>query len=873
MSDPPDTPPPPTTLASSEPRPAYNTSNLIEKLPVEASEAEANVTVRTRSRRQVSPLPAEAQVVTPPRTPQQTASPSRDTPPHRPAPQIRVLEKNVAAKASARFTNTAPDVTLEPGAPRAKAQGGDQGKRGGARKARNALGESPPRADRQEDLPASQSPSDYAVPAENAQKPKQGPGTAKKDKFNELRDGASSASCLDELAAVLKETVATMRLYSGAPTKACLGLLDDIQERLASHRDFPSENETKDTFSAVLSRSVAAPVKELTAQVDAQQRAIQRLTKSVEALRNAPLLAAVSPTLSPSPSYANAAASRPATKPKPAPLPNPSDERILIRFDGPLPPIVLSPYPDILVALNAHLAPRGLPTLVYTQKQSENSLFIVPRTKADVAILSDNWESWAPGILPGGRIAPVATHCFLQVDGIPFAGAGSLEDLKKEFEERNPELGQVVGLPTWVNKPPSEARVAAIVASGKKPPKAGSLFIRLLSRERVDRAVATGRVILAGTAPAVGRGFPHLRVVQCWGCLKFGHTRARCSLPAARCGGCGKDAHGIICADKPSCVNCSGVHRSDSLSCPSRKRIAEQLRQRAADICKTLDSQSQYSPCLVVDPLSPLTPALGLSSAFSILTTPPAPRLPEVLMGVYDFDILCLQEPWEKEINSFDHRGYFQITPQCDTRHRVSMYFKESSIPASSICPRHDLSSSPDLLVVELIWNRRKVYLVNLYNDCETRAGVQLLEAVLKQLGRRSEILLVMDSNSHHALWDSLTKTESRQEDFDLHDLLMSHPLTLVTPPTYLRTCHRATLSTWLGLGSDHLPITYELDLGVMRFSSNRFNPDKMDLDKFLAVLRHELDQPPINITTQEELDEARRHCAMPSSSPSTPPP
>ncbi|KAJ7430955.1 hypothetical protein B0H11DRAFT_2262773 [Mycena galericulata] len=52
-------------------------------------------------------------------------------------------------------------------------------------------------------------------------------------------------------------------------------------------------------------------------------------------------------------------------------------------------------------------------------------------------------------------------------------------------EERNPQLGRVVGTPTWVNKPPSEARAAAIAASGRKPPRAGSLFIRLEDRAQL----------------------------------------------------------------------------------------------------------------------------------------------------------------------------------------------------------------------------------------------------------------------------------------------------------------------------------------------------------------------------------------------------
>ncbi|KAJ7110940.1 hypothetical protein C8R44DRAFT_883393 [Mycena epipterygia] len=195
-------------------------------------------------------------------------------------------------------------------------------------------------------------------------------------------------------------------------------------------------------------------------------------------------------------------------------------------------------------------------------------------------------------------------------------------------------------------------------------------------------------------------------------------------------------------------------------------------------------------------------------------------------MGVHDFDIICLQEPWEKEVSSFDHRGYFVITPSCDTRYRVSIYFKEASIPASSICPRRDLSSSPDILVVELISNHRRVFIINLYNDCETRV--------------RS--------------WIPTRIT------------FLGHPLTLVTPPdipTYpplrnvidlgfaspslLRHVRNMEVNSRLRLGNDHLAMP----------ESNRFNLAAMNLDKFLAVLRLKFDQSPLEISSQAALDEA----------------
>ncbi|KAJ7034203.1 hypothetical protein C8F04DRAFT_1350068 [Mycena alexandri] len=224
-------------------------------------------------------------------------------------------------------------------------------------------------------------------------------------------------------------------------------------------------------------------------------------------------------------SYANTA-----SKPIPPPIPNPSDEHILVRFDGEVPPLFHQPYHEILAKLNAHLASLDLPGLVYTQKQSGSSIFIVPKTKDDVKLLSQQWSAWAPGIFPGGRIAPVAEHCYLQVNGIPFRAVDSLDSTAREFEERNLALGKVLSV-TWVNRPPSVEKVAAIAARGLKPPTAGSLFIRLQSRDSVDRAVAAGRVVLSGMAPMV----------------------------------------------------------------QPRKRIAAQLNQRAADICRALDEASIHN--------------------------------------------------------------------------------------------------------------------------------------------------------------------------------------------------------------------------------------------------------------------------------------
>ncbi|KAJ7804486.1 hypothetical protein B0H14DRAFT_3774399 [Mycena olivaceomarginata] len=77
---------------------------------------------------------------------------------------------------------------------------------------------------------------------------------------------------------------------ASASTKPCLDLLEAILERLMNHHEFPCADESRESFSAVVSRSVVSPVKTLTAQVEAQHRAIQGLAKTVKTLKNAPVL-------------------------------------------------------------------------------------------------------------------------------------------------------------------------------------------------------------------------------------------------------------------------------------------------------------------------------------------------------------------------------------------------------------------------------------------------------------------------------------------------------------------------------------------------------------------------------------------------------
>ncbi|KAJ7441229.1 hypothetical protein FB451DRAFT_1191111 [Mycena latifolia] len=230
-------------------------------------------------------------------------------------------------------------------------------------------------------------PAERSCTPEHAAKPRA--VSAKKERYAELLVAADATASLDALALVLGETVSMMWLLGGMVTKACLDVLEAISERLVNHHEYPCTDD-----------SLVSPVKLLAAQVEAQHRAIQSLTKTVESFKNAPVLAARSCEHG---SFAKAAASPPPQpKPPKTPLPNPSDERLLICFDGEAPPLLSRPYPVILATLNEGLMSLGLPLLVYTQKQSDKKIFIVPRNKDDLGVLEERWSVWGPAVLPGG---------------------------------------------------------------------------------------------------------------------------------------------------------------------------------------------------------------------------------------------------------------------------------------------------------------------------------------------------------------------------------------------------------------------------------------------------------------------------------------
>jgi hypothetical protein len=613
----------PASSPSISPRPSYISIEAVEAF-LQSHAVVDTERSPTRSRRSprladaafspTPPIPPDASLINPPHTPKAKTRQKRKKPTHRPAPQISVTARVGTGRSANSFQVLADidDATNEQVQPesshkvtadtRAASNGdGARRKRGGT----DTRGLSPPRGDRQ--VPESVPPvtsTTHAPQARSAAAPPRAAMSREKEAlFVGLKERALAASSLDDLATSLCDLVRLMRDYrTSAPTVACFDALDAVQARLDNHHEFPRDAESAESFSALLTKTISAPVQIMSAQLQAQHKALQGLTKSIESVKTSHMSSGScnhAPAGQPTPMPAKSKATTPLT--------NTPDERILLRCDGDPPQLFSAPYHDLVPALNAHLTPLGLPPIVCASRSKDGGLFLVPGSKEAVVVLVKEWERWGTSVLPGTRIVPPAIYSHIQVDGIPHAAAPDLEVLAKELAERYPELGPVVGRPVWVNLPPSEAQVSAALAAGKKPRTAGSIILRLTSRAKVDIAVSLGRLRLAGSAPTVVRGFPHLRISQCWGCYKFGHIKARCTVKVPKCGGCGEAAHSASCVSKPVCLNCGGDHRADAFSCPTRKRVAESLRNRAVELTAHLNATS------------------------SVLPTTPAPRLPDAV--------------------------------------------------------------------------------------------------------------------------------------------------------------------------------------------------------------------------------------------------
>ncbi|KAJ7857818.1 hypothetical protein B0H14DRAFT_2578180 [Mycena olivaceomarginata] len=464
---------------------------------------------------------------------------------------------------------------------------------------------------------------------------------------------------MDDIAATFRDLVSLMRDYrKSGPTAACFEALDAVHSRLEAAHEFPRDAESPESFSAILTKSMAAPIQIMTAQLQAHHKALQSLTKSVESIK------------APRPE-AHAAAAAATRRPVSTATAATEDHPRRQHPRRAHPPALQRRNPPNLRAPPSMNLFRSLPHITCATRTKDGGLFLVPESKEAVKTLVGAWPRWGPEVFPGARVIPPSIHSHIQIDGIPHAAAP---------RPRPPGYG-VHGADRWygLTNPPSEAQISATRSAGGKPRTAGSIFVRLGSREKVDLAVSMGRLRLAGSAPTVVRGFPHLRVTQCWGCMKFGHVRARCTVKEPKCAGCGDKSHGAVCSLKPRCLNCG-----------ARKAKAQALRQRAVELTAYLNATSTV-------PVPSLAPRLP-ESINSWKSRSPL----DILTSDGDFDIICVQEPHHNEaLNARDFPEYALIYPDAHDNHRVSVFVKLSKIPPSSICPRPDLSTDGDILVIE----------------------------------------------------------------------------------------------------------------------------------------------------------------------------
>ncbi|KAJ7822150.1 hypothetical protein B0H13DRAFT_2376775 [Mycena leptocephala] len=399
-------------------------------------------------------LPPDASLINPPNSPKAKTRSKRKETTHRPSPQITVTAKVGSGRSANAFSVLAEDpvITEDDALPqkvtavtRAGHVGsGARGMRGGTG-TESTRGLSPPRGDRQ--VPGPVPPvTDTGAPSLPQRPPtaRSPIATASKEKqsaFLTLKDSALAATSFDDLAAAFRDLVTLIRDHrKSAPTTACLDTLNAFQSRLDAHHEFPREDETADSFSALLTKSVTAPIQILTAQLQVQHQAIQSLTKSVDSTKTAHIFSkSGAPTPGPTPLLV--------PKPKPVPITSTPDERILLRCDGLAPPAFSLPYHELVPKLNGVLAPLNLPVITCATRSRDGGLFLVPESKEAVRTLVDAWSTWGPSILPGARIIPPAVYSHIQVDGIFHAAVNNLDDLKTELHERYPELGPVVGSP------------------------------------------------------------------------------------------------------------------------------------------------------------------------------------------------------------------------------------------------------------------------------------------------------------------------------------------------------------------------------------------------------------------------------------------
>lgn len=153
-------------------------------------------------------------------------------------------------------------------------------------------------------------------------------------------------------------------------------------------------------------------------------------------------------------------------------------------------------------------------------------------------------------------------------------------------------------------------------------------------------------------------------------------------------------------------------------------------------------------------------------------------------------DFVLIQEPsvWlnknTKKWFSFSHPSYNTILQETKERPRTAIYIRKAARIEHKV--RRDLSTTGDLLVLEVYRHTERFLILNIYNEKELAedsstqpTGARTIKRALLNLQLLSPFLIAGDFNCHHFLWNTAIQTHS-QEAATLVQWLQKHSAQLL---------------------------------------------------------------------------------------------
>jgi ribonuclease HI len=153
-------------------------------------------------------------------------------------------------------------------------------------------------------------------------------------------------------------------------------------------------------------------------------------------------------------------------------------------------------------------------------------------------------------------------------------------------------------------------------------------------------------------------------------------------------------------------------------------------------------------------------------------------------LAVHTADILLLQEPGIQDPDfAVTHPSFELLLPPKNNRkwQRTATYVSKNN-PFLTCSPRQDLSSDPDLQILEVSTPTiPTTFIFNLYNGYESESDMWTIPRSLINTPLPTRTVLAGDFNAHHVLWNS-TKTTPVRADELIH-LITSQNLTIINTP------------------------------------------------------------------------------------------